>query len=102
MIELDDHPRSAERSRSLNKLPKPLVWCRPMRAFLIPIVATAVAAGGLTAAGVLSVTESPALAAKAKAKASSKRSERKPARQTTGFEHQQCTVQNPCSTRNDW
>jgi hypothetical protein len=74
-----------------------------MRAFLITIVAAAVAFGGLTAASVLPVTETPALAAKAKkAKTSSKRTERKPAQQTTGFEHQQCTVQSPCSTRNDW
>jgi hypothetical protein len=74
-----------------------------MRRVLTSIVAIAVAAGGLTAANVmLPVWESPALAAKAKPKSSGKRTERKPARQTTGFEHQQCSVQNPCSTRNDW
>ena len=39
----------------------------------------------------------------AKAKPAKKpRPERKPAPQKTGFEHQQCTVQDPCSTRNTW
>ena len=74
-----------------------------MRAFLTSVVATAVAAGGLTVASVvLPISERVALAAKAKVKSSSNRTERSPARQTTGFEHQHCTVQNPCSTRNDW
>jgi hypothetical protein len=45
------------------------------------------------------ILESPALAQKAKA-SKKQRSQRGSAPQTTGFEHQQCTVQDPCSTRN--
>jgi hypothetical protein len=74
-----------------------------MRAFLVLIVAFAMAGGGLAAVSVvLPVAGSPALAAKAKAKASGKRTQRRSVPQTTGFEHQQCSVQNPCSTRNQW
>lgn len=74
-----------------------------MRAFLALIVASAVACGGLAAVGVvLPFAGSPALAAKAKAKKSSAPAQRRYVPQTTGFEHQQCSVQNPCSTRNQW
>jgi hypothetical protein len=74
-----------------------------MRALLALIVASAVAVGGLTAASVvLFDVGSLALAAKAKAKRSGKPASRRYVPQTTGFEHQQCSVQNPCSTRNQW
>ena len=74
-----------------------------MRALLTLIVASSVAGGGLTVASVvLPDVGSPALAAKAKAKGSGKPAPRRYAPKSTGFEHQQCSVQNPCSTRNDW
>jgi hypothetical protein len=74
-----------------------------MRAFLALMVASAVAVGGLAAvSAVLPAVSGPALAAKAKAKKSSTPSQRRYIPQTTGFEHQQCSVQNPCSTRNQW
>jgi hypothetical protein len=74
-----------------------------MRAFLALIVASAMAFGGLAAVSVvLPAVGSPALAAKAKAKKSSTSAQRRYVPQTTGFEHQQCSVQNPCSTRNQW
>ncbi|MBX9825707.1 MAG: hypothetical protein K2Y27_12010 [Xanthobacteraceae bacterium] len=74
-----------------------------MRAFLALIVASAVAGGGLAATSVLlPALSSPALAAKAKAKKTGPPAQRRYVPQTTGFEHQQCSVQNPCSTRNQW
>jgi hypothetical protein len=74
-----------------------------MRTFLALIVASAMASGGLAAASVvLPDVGSPALAAKAKAKRSGTSAQRRYVPQTTGFEHQQCSVQNPCSTRNQW
>jgi len=76
-----------------------------MRALLALSVASAVAIGGLTMASmVLPDVGGPALAAKAKVKAkrSSAPAQRRYVPQTTGFEHQQCSVQNPCSTRNQW
>lgn len=74
-----------------------------MRAFLALLVASAVAAGGLaTVSVVLPAAGNPALAAKAKARTSGKPAQRRSVPQTTGFEHQQCSVRNPCSTRNDW
>jgi hypothetical protein len=74
-----------------------------MRALLSLIVASAVACGGLMAASiVLPDIGSPAMAAKAKAKRSGTTAQRRYVPQTTGFEHQQCSVQNPCSTRNQW
>ena len=73
-----------------------------MRALLKLIVAVALAATGVTAGSlVIPALDSPALAQKAKP-AKKPRPERKPAPQKTGFEHQQCTVQDPCSTRNTW
>jgi len=71
-----------------------------MRACVALVVASAVAVGGLTAASM--ALPRPALAAKAKAKTSGKPAQRRYVPQTTGFEHQQCSVQNPCSTRNQW
>jgi hypothetical protein len=66
------------------------------------MLATAIAVGGLSAAGTVGpVFESPALAQKAKA-SKKPRVQRSSAPRTTGFEHQQCSVQNPCSTRNQW
>jgi hypothetical protein len=76
-----------------------------MRAFLKLTVAAALAATGLTAgSSVVPGLDSPALAQKAKGSKGVKkpRTERRPAAQTTGFGHQQCSVQNPCSTRNTW
>ncbi len=75
-----------------------------MRSFLTSIVAVTVAIGGLTAANLVSpIYESAALAAKAPpTKTKKKRSERRSVPHTTGFEHQQCSVQDPCSTRNQW
>lgn len=73
-----------------------------MRRLMIFALAAAVAAGGLTAAGIIvPALESPALAQKAKAP-KKPRVQPSYAPQTTGFEHQQCSVQNPCSTRNQW
>ena len=73
-----------------------------MRAFLKLIVAVALAVTGLTSGSLLvPALDSPALAQKAKA-SKKPRAERKPASQTTGFEHQQCSVKEPCSTRNTW
>ena len=72
-----------------------------MRSFLRLTVAATIAIGGLTAASVLlPACEGPALAAKAK-KSKTQANERS-APQTTGFEHQQCSVQQPCSTLNTW
>ena len=61
------------------------------------MIVLTLAAGGLTAASlVLPAFEGPAFAAKAK----KSKTQRSYVSQTTGFEHQQCSVQNPCSTRN--
>jgi hypothetical protein len=75
-----------------------------MRAFLTSIVAATMAIGGPTVAGlVLPTYEASAQAPKGKAKTFKKPAERRSfVPRTTGFEHQQCSVQNPCSTRNDW
>ena len=68
-----------------------------MRSFLRLTMAMVLAVGGMTAASVtVPMSESPAFAAKAKRS----KAQRSPVRQTTGFEHQQCTVQDPCSSRN--
>ena len=76
-----------------------------MRSVLGFVVAVCVAVGATTAASlVVPALESPALAQKARpAKnkpAKKPRDQRRTVLQTTGFEHQQCTVQDPCSTRN--
>ena len=77
-------------------------WRQGMRRLLIVTLAVAIAAGGLAAAGIfVPAFESPALAQKAKATKKPRR-QRSAVPQTTGFEHQQCSVQNPCSTRNQW
>ena len=71
-----------------------------MRAVLGFVVAMSLAIGGMTTASlVVPELESPALAQNAKP-SKKQRSQRGTAPQRTGFEHQQCTVQNPCSTRN--
>jgi hypothetical protein len=73
-----------------------------MYAFLKLIVVVTLAANGLIAGSlVIPALGSPALAQKAKP-SKKPRAEGKPAPQKTGFEHQQCTVQDPCSTRNTW
>ena len=77
-----------------------------MRVFLNLIISGALAMTGLTAGSLVMPggLDSLALAQKAKAakKPEKRRTERRPATHTTGFEHQQCSVQNPCSTRNTW
>ena len=61
------------------------------------MIAVALAVGGVTATSlVFPISEGPAFAAKAK----KSKTQRSFVSQTTGFEHQQCSVQNPCSTRN--
>ena len=73
-----------------------------MRSFLMLTVAAAIAFGELaTASLVWPAFEGPAMAA-AKAKKPRGRAEARSTSQTTGFEHQQCSVQQPCSTRNTW
>ena len=68
-----------------------------MRSCLRLTITVALAVGGLTAASlILPLSEGPAFAAKAK-KSKTQRSFVPP---TAGFAHQQCSVQNPCSTRN--
>jgi hypothetical protein len=68
-----------------------------MHSFLRLMIAAALAVGGVTAASlVLPISDGPAFAAKAKRS----KTQRSFVPQTTGFEHQQCSVQNPCSTRN--
>ena len=74
-----------------------------MRSFLRLAVAATIAIGGLTGANLLIAPgESPAWAAKAKPKKSRTNANNRSTPQTTGFEHQQCSVQQPCSTRNTW
>ena len=76
-----------------------------MRPFLKLSVAVALATTGLTAGSlVVPGLDSATLAQKAKGSKGVKkpRTEHRPAAQTTGFEHQQCSVQNPCNTRNTW
>jgi hypothetical protein len=64
-------------------------------------MAVVLAVGGSTAASVIvPMSESPAFAAKAKSANNRSKPQRSTVRQTTGFEHQQCTVQDPCSSRN--
>jgi hypothetical protein len=61
------------------------------------MIVLTLAAGGLTATSLmLPALEGLAFAAKAK----KSKTQRSYVPQTTGFEHQQCSVQNPCSTRN--
>jgi hypothetical protein len=84
---------------------------RSVLGFMVSVlVSVSLALGGMTVAGLVPAFESPALAQKAKTsnnKTSNKtsgqqRGQRSSAPQRTGFEHQQCTVQDPCSTRNQW
>lgn len=72
-----------------------------MRALKL-IVTVALAVTGLSSGSlVVPALDSPALAQKAKA-AKKPGPERRTASQPTGFEHQQCSVKEPCSTRNTW
>ncbi len=77
-----------------------------MRPVLGFAVAVSLAVGGMAVASLAGiVAESPAQAqTKQKSgKPSQKpRGQRRSVPHTTGFEHQQCTVQDPCSTRNQW
>jgi hypothetical protein len=70
-----------------------------MRVFPL-LIAAAVAVTGLTAASLSPVLESPAVAQKAKQK--KPRAARSYESRQTDFSHQQCSVTNPCSTRNQW
>jgi hypothetical protein len=70
-----------------------------MRAFPL-LIAVAVAVTGLAAASMVPSLESPALAQKAKQK--KPRAARTYEPRQTDFSHQQCSVTNPCSTRNQW
>ena len=65
-----------------------------LRAFVVLVMSLGLAVTGLA----LFSYESPALAAKAKK--SNKRIERSSVQKPTGFEHQQCSVKNPCVSRN--
>jgi hypothetical protein len=71
-----------------------------MRAFPL-LMAAAVAVTGLTATSLSPMLDNPALAQKAK-QAKKPRAIRTYERQSTDFSHQQCSVTNPCSTRNQW
>ena len=65
-----------------------------LRMFVVLVVSLGLAVTGL----MLYSYESPALAAKAKK--SNKRIERSSVPNKTGFEHQQCSIKNPCISRN--
>jgi hypothetical protein len=72
-----------------------------MRALSI-LTAVALAVAGLAAVSVtVPGLESPALAQNAK-QSRKPRLQRSTVPRSTGFEHQQCSVQSPCSTRNQW
>jgi hypothetical protein len=72
-----------------------------MRSVVGFAVAVFLAVGGITAASLaVPVLESPALAQKAQKSKTASQKPRPASPRTTGFEHQQCTVQDPCSTRN--
>ena len=70
-----------------------------MRAFPF-LIAAAVAVTGLTTTSLFPILDSPALAQKAKQK--KPRAARSYEARQTDFSHQQCSVTNPCSTRNQW
>jgi hypothetical protein len=76
-----------------------------MRSVLGLMVAALLAGGGTTAGSVICpALDRPAFAQQAKPPAKKppgkQRSQRSTYPPTTGFEHQQCTVKDPCSTRN--
>jgi hypothetical protein len=70
-----------------------------MRAFPL-LIAVAVAVTGLAAASMAPSLESPAFAQKSKQKKPREARTYEP--RQTDFSHQQCSVTNPCSTRNQW
>ena len=70
-----------------------------MRPFSL-LIAVAVAVTGITAASLTPTLESPAFAQKVKSK--KPRAARTYEQRQTDFSHQQCSVNNPCSTRNQW
>ena len=75
-----------------------------MRPFLTLVAALAVGIAGLISASLM-LSESPAFAAQAKKfnKKSKQRTEqvsRRSVPRSSGFEHQQCTWENPCPSRN--
>ena len=76
-------------------------WRRTMRALPIVLIAIAVAVTGLTVTSLLPSLENPALAQKSKP-SKKPRTARTYEPQRTDFSHQQCSVKDPCSTRNQW
>ena len=71
-----------------------------MRPFLKLFVALAIGIGGLISASLM-LSESSALAAKAKkSKQRPEQVSRPSIPRSSGFEHQQCTWENPCPSRN--
>jgi hypothetical protein len=71
-----------------------------MRPFLSLVAALAIGIGGLILASLVP-SENSALAAKAKkSKQHSEQISRPSVPRSSGFEHQQCTWQNPCPARN--
>ena len=69
-----------------------------MRPFSL-LIAVAVGVTGITAASLTPTLESPAFAQKVKSKKPRAARTHEP---KTDFSHQQCSVNNPCSTRNQW
>ena len=71
-----------------------------MRSFLTLVAALAVGIAGLISASLM-LYESPAFAAKAKkSKQRTEQVSRRSIPRLSGFEHQQCTWENPCPSRN--
>ena len=71
-----------------------------MPSFLMLVTALAVGVAGLISASLV-LCESPAFAAKAKkSKQRTEQVSRRPIPRLSGFEHQQCTWENPCPSRN--
>jgi hypothetical protein len=71
-----------------------------MRPFLTLAAAPAVGIAGLISASLM-FSESPALAAQAKkSKQRTEQVSRRSVPRSSGFEHQQCTWENPCPSRN--
>jgi hypothetical protein len=71
-----------------------------MRSFRTLVAALAVGIGGLISASFV-LSDSPVLAAKAKkSKQRTEQVSRRSIPHSSGFEHQQCTWENPCPSRN--
>jgi hypothetical protein len=71
-----------------------------MHSFLKLVAALAIGIGGQISTSVM-LSENPALAAKAKKpKQRTEQVGRRSIPRSTGFEHQQCSWENPCPSRN--